>query len=274
MIAIAAVGCRPSLVFNCASDTECAEGGVAGACEPTGYCSFADNSCPGGRRYGEWAGESLGGACVGADQPDGDPGAPDARIDAPANAVEVSFGETGTADFSGVTFDTTWATGSTTPSGADPHVSVELNEYGSIVRFEISSIPSGATIVSARVELATDADLDNLLSAGEARVHRLLETWDEDTATYVERSTGVAWSGAGAAPPSSDPAVLGSFTAAVEGRYSVDLPAAMVQDWLDDPATNAGLFLDTTPAAIGHLHIGAKEGLAPEAPLLFVSYVP
>jgi hypothetical protein len=71
--------------FQCQDSSQCT-GGTAGACESTGYCSFADDSCGSGRRYGEESG-SLGGTCLGptvdgGNDPDADPLAPDAAPDA------------------------------------------------------------------------------------------------------------------------------------------------------------------------------------------------
>lgn len=59
--------CSPS-IFGCEDDTGCAGSQVGGSCEPSGFCSFPDEGCPSGRRYGEFAGQMLGGACV--DNPD------------------------------------------------------------------------------------------------------------------------------------------------------------------------------------------------------------
>jgi hypothetical protein len=70
-------GCLKSAAFSCAVETDCTRGGELGTCEPTGFCSFADAACPGGRRYGELSG-SLANQCVGGDNPDGGP-----PIDAP-----------------------------------------------------------------------------------------------------------------------------------------------------------------------------------------------
>lgn len=73
------VGCfaRPS--FQCASSTECSAGGAQGMCELDGFCSFADGTCPSGRRYGEHSGP-LANQCVGAPV-DGDAAIPDAPPD-------------------------------------------------------------------------------------------------------------------------------------------------------------------------------------------------
>jgi len=54
--------------YVCASSSACVADGVAGTCEPSGFCSFADPSCPApGRRYGALADAAHRDDCVGAD---------------------------------------------------------------------------------------------------------------------------------------------------------------------------------------------------------------
>ena len=52
--------CGPASAFVCESPEQCG----AGVCEPSGYCSFPDDECPSGRRYGTFAGDGLANACV------------------------------------------------------------------------------------------------------------------------------------------------------------------------------------------------------------------
>lgn len=59
----AASACGSS-VFACTSDMQCQAGAVAGQCQPSGYCSFPDDACPTGQRYGEAAPGELANACV------------------------------------------------------------------------------------------------------------------------------------------------------------------------------------------------------------------
>lgn len=63
LVAIAAC-VRPVAGFTCTSSDQCTGGGV---CQPVGFCSFDDQSCPGGQRYGAASGD-LAGICVG-DEP-------------------------------------------------------------------------------------------------------------------------------------------------------------------------------------------------------------
>lgn len=77
-VALLSTGCLRKTEFKCQMDDQCSTGG---ACEMTGYCSFADSECPGGRRYGELSGD-LGGQCVGGLA--GVDGGVDGMIDAPS----------------------------------------------------------------------------------------------------------------------------------------------------------------------------------------------
>ncbi|MEM6290929.1 MAG: LamG domain-containing protein [Myxococcota bacterium] len=55
-------GCQGSAgSFACNDDAQC---GADGTCQPTGYCSFPDTTCPSQQRYGGLAGDRLADTCV------------------------------------------------------------------------------------------------------------------------------------------------------------------------------------------------------------------
>jgi alpha-tubulin suppressor-like RCC1 family protein len=60
--AVTNAGCIEPVPFACELDDQC---GTSGVCEPDGYCSFGDDSCHMGRRYGEFAPPHLRDQCVG-----------------------------------------------------------------------------------------------------------------------------------------------------------------------------------------------------------------
>src|SRR5258705_9696758 len=65
-----ALGCTDvKATFNCVTDDECLWHGVAGRCEPTGFCSLPDTTCPLGWRYSSYAAGSLMHECVGSSGP-------------------------------------------------------------------------------------------------------------------------------------------------------------------------------------------------------------
>lgn len=63
-LAALACACQPREPFVCASSDQCVSGGARGTCEPTGFCSFDDPACDGGRRYEPNAGDDLAGTCL------------------------------------------------------------------------------------------------------------------------------------------------------------------------------------------------------------------
>jgi len=50
--------------FVCEDDSDCADGGSLGVCEAAGACSFPDDTCPSGRRYGDRSPGDIAGDCV------------------------------------------------------------------------------------------------------------------------------------------------------------------------------------------------------------------
>jgi hypothetical protein len=50
--------------FACVDASDCQDGSLSGVCEPSGYCSFGDDSCDSGQRYGAHAPSELAGMCV------------------------------------------------------------------------------------------------------------------------------------------------------------------------------------------------------------------
>ncbi|MBC8073601.1 MAG: DUF2341 domain-containing protein [Deltaproteobacteria bacterium] len=85
-----AIGCSAS-AFVCASDDDCTGGNTPGVCEPLGACSFDDDDCDSGRRYGDHARDGLAGACV----------------DAPTNASSESTAAVSPGTTMDVTLETT-----------------------------------------------------------------------------------------------------------------------------------------------------------------------
>ncbi len=78
---LAAAGCVKLDSYQCAQSSECQNGGEPGTCEPEGVCSFPDDECSSGKKYGALAGAQSG-QCVGmvsdtGDQPTVSPTGPD-----------------------------------------------------------------------------------------------------------------------------------------------------------------------------------------------------
>ena len=61
VIGLVAAGCLPKTEYKCTVDGDCTASGSI--CEPSGYCSFNDDKCASGHRYGELSG-ALANQCV------------------------------------------------------------------------------------------------------------------------------------------------------------------------------------------------------------------
>lgn len=78
--------------FECTGNGQC---GADGTCQPTGFCSFPDTTCPSEQRYGDLAGDELDGTCV--------PEENATSSDGSTSVVAMSTGSDSTTSTSGVT---------------------------------------------------------------------------------------------------------------------------------------------------------------------------
>jgi hypothetical protein len=206
-----------------------------------------------------------------------------AVVDAPPGSVTVTFGETGTATFSGVTADCTLDSQSTMQGnnfGGSPTLEIDasINGKGAVLRFDVSAIPTTATVFSATIELTTAADG----SADEFALRFLKESevWEEGTgngtagaANWLERQPGVAWLGEGADGFSHTGSIIGSiFPVAPNTKYAIPLDDGVAQRWVDRGFNNGVRIVD-----FGNDDVSFASSEAPELaarPLLTIVYVP
>jgi hypothetical protein len=195
--------------------------------------------------------------------------------------VTVTFGEGPGTTFSGVTFDTDLREGQPDQNNgthADMHIDSSPLQRG-LIRFDISDIPAGSTIVGAELDLHTGSSppIDCMM-----RFYAVLESWTEGSvnmspgvANWIMRTADDAWSSPGAEGGAHDPNAVGELAGANSGTgYTVDIDPAAVQDWLDEPAANFGLLIaeDDTVSCYGWF-MSSEAGDEDQRPLLRVSYV-
>jgi hypothetical protein len=288
--------------YLCERDEQCVASGVQGTCEASGFCSFPDDSCRSGSRYGDYAPAGIGGRCVPAadeldaslpsDAPQGEPDAhtaepdahvaePDAHVAPPDAAtplpdggspeIIVTFGETGGATHTNVTTDT-WID-SMNPSFGNG-ASAELRTDGAplrlaLLRFDLSALPPGTQVVHAELVVTTTAA--GALTQGSTQIFQLLEPWTEgsgngaaDVANWTQRTAAAAWTTAGAASPGSRATAVASefVPSANDTSYTVGLPASLVQGWIDAPASNDGVIFVNRNAADRSVLLVSSEGAA------------
>lgn len=246
----------------------------------TGACSFsadyADTHyacdprapvCPDGQTCSRdgVCGEARGGGHH--DDPDG--GAPDAEVtsssspDAAPGVVVLTFGERPDADVRYVTRDTyVNASYPTSNFGGDGDASFDADplQYA-FLSFDLSGAPAGAQVVGAALTLYVNDPLES----GDAVIAPVLESWSENSATFVMRSSNLPW----AAPGGTVGQLVQIFTPRAVGTYTMTLPPSLVQSWIDQPAQNYGVrFLSTSTDGRGAVWNTSESSPSDERPLL------
>lgn len=194
----------------------------------------------------------------------------------------VTFGERATSLRSGVTMDTllnldrassnyggAWVLGTYAPAPYRNH---------SLIRFELGEVSQGLIVRAARLELVL-VDLEDTRH-GTLELRGLTESWSEGThdaekgpgANWFERDVGEPWQTAGGTVA---PALVGSLTPdPVHGPIEIEIDPSIVQRWLDAPATNHGLRIESAGTQT-HYHFVASEADEEEArPQLVLELAP
>ncbi|HEV8337094.1 MAG TPA: DNRLRE domain-containing protein [Candidatus Polarisedimenticolia bacterium] len=134
--------------------------------------------------------------------------------------------------------------------GAEAQLTTNSQSNGGsrgLVRFDLSSIPAGATISSATFEMYHYFSRSALSES--LRVHRLTRAWTEPGATWRAYDGVNSWTTAGG---DFDPAVAASTTVnATVNVWRQWNVTALVQSWISGSAPNFGMILDS-PSAGGN----------------------
>ena len=115
----------------------------------------------------------------------------------------------------------------------------------SLIKFDLSSIPSNATITSATLSLWTDADFSD--NDRTIRVYRLKVPFNETQATWNEFETGVSWQSAGASGTNDREStdigsVLIAANEAIDVEKQISLSTNKIQEMINGTFTNTGFF--------------------------------
>jgi hypothetical protein len=200
-------------------------------------------------------------------------------IDAPMGSMVVKFGETPTSNVTGVTADTyvNGEAGSTGNNyGGSTSVQAESSQDRGLVKFTLTAIPAGTTILAARLHLYSTSS-----QSGSGAIYPVLQDWTEGTGTggaagvanWSMRTATQSWTTAGAGTPGSAGAQIATFTTPGTGEFGIDLPVATVQGWVDTPSANFGLMISATGAA--DLSFASSNNATPaNRPELVVTYTP
>jgi hypothetical protein len=183
----------------------------------------------------------------------------------------VSF-QNGVASYNGMVDASLRSDNATTNYGAATTVLIDGSpDYASVMRWDLSSIPSGKTVTAAQLTFNV---VDT--SGQSYELYALKRAFDEATVTWQRASSAVAWQTVGADGANDrETTVLGALVGSGSGTLTVSLNAAglaKVQSWIDTPATNFGfIVLDYTQS--NGLDLSSSEAsTVSQRPKLTITY--
>ena len=136
-----------------------------------------------------------------------------------------------------------------------------------VVRFDLSAIPSGATITAATLKLTTVSG--NTTTSHTVGVYGLTRNFVENQATWTIASTGNNWTTLGG----DFGTVLTTTTVTGLAQYSWTGLASQVQGWVNTPANNYGFILGDTAGGAVIKTFATKEDTTPaNRPVLSITY--
>jgi hypothetical protein len=198
-------------------------------------------------------------------------------------SVTVSFGYRTGADVLGASADAQ-VDGNNQAANFGGEISAWSDASGmgraGLLRFDLSTIPADSTVEEAELSIFSH---DNALANTTATIdlYEVREAWEEGTQSggagtcnWDDRMAGVPWSTAGVGQPSRGAAVVASYNPAViDTEYLIMLPFDLVEQWIDDAATNHGLVF-VNEDADGTSFATGQHSNKSHRPLLTVTYAP
>jgi hypothetical protein len=144
-----------------------------------------------------------------------------------------------------------------------------------LIRFDLSGyVPQGATVFSATLELYAyerAKDLEELVAT-----YKVRRRWVEYEATWNRAAVGQDWGLPGCDDPATDRVALASDTTVVSatGQWYKFNVTSMVQDWVNDPASNNGVLVKgvSTGAPAEYMFLSRESGMSEWRPILRIQY--
>jgi hypothetical protein len=143
------------------------------------------------------------------------------------------------------------------------------NDVYAALRWNLSSIPAGATVNSATVTLNISNHANDSGTPQTYGAYELKKAWNENQITWNQPASGTSWETAGATGTTDRGAKIANVTPIALGSYTFTIPSSVVQGWLSAPSSNNGIVLADTINDDGFI-FSSKEGTS--APKLAVTY--
>ncbi|MBX7233505.1 MAG: DNRLRE domain-containing protein [Caldilineales bacterium] len=147
-------------------------------------------------------------------------------------------------------------------------------QASALVRFDLSSLPAGATILDAHLQLHTIGR--SSVGPIDVGAFGLRRPWKENEATWAEAAAGDPWAGPGASNPDFDRLPASSSVASVSTLNDdyVWNVTDLVQGWYADSSGNNGLILvGVSSTLIAYEFQSSFGGYFEDRPKLVITYV-
>lgn len=190
----------------------------------------------------------------------------------PSQTITVSF-QDGVAGYNGGRDTMIRALNANTNYGSLTSLEADGSpDIASLLGWDLASIPTGSTIVSAAIEL----NITNS-SAHTYGLYAMERAWDEFGATWNLAGAGRSWGSAGAnAASDRSSASIALVNARNTGVLRIEFTAtglSVVQQWISDPSENHGVILQNYVDASDGLDFRSNEfATASMRPRLIVTY--
>lgn len=149
--------------------------------------------------------------------------------------------------------------------------------YRSLVKFDLSSIPTNAVVSSANLQLYDGAE-DHSDNTRTMRCYRIRRAWVETEVTWNIWKTGNSWTTPGCGDTTNDREAtdIGSISmpaTEVLGYVTITLTNSAVQEWISGDFANNGVLLQMdTEADDGHRFWSREKNAAAHPPQFTVIY--
>lgn len=170
------------------------------------------------------------------------------RASAVPTTVSFQDGVAPTAGYAGTLDTYIWDTTPSTTYGTgvsmvvDTAVGVESDQRKALLKFDLSSIPTTATVIGAKLELYINTEGQGF------KFHKMLVDWDESS-TYTSLSGPIDNDGIKAAV--AEDCRNGVNLDTVTGTVRNNMRLSTVQDWITNPANNFGWVIEQVTSATG-----------------------
>lgn len=109
------------------------------------------------------------------------------------------------------------------------------------MKFDLSSIPSGVTIIGATLEIYKYGNYSGYIKSDVYEVYKVTKEWDENGASWIKRTSSLNWDIYGGDYGSTALSSF-SYSGSYNGWFDFSVTSA-IKDFIDNPSINYGFII-------------------------------